>query len=68
MDEKNLGIILDAVAEKIKNLELDIMLKEHDIKRLEEDNRRLNAELDSAENQVLELHRIIMEVKNGKKD
>jgi hypothetical protein len=34
MDEKNLGIILDAVAEKIKNLELDIMLKDHEIANL----------------------------------
>lgn len=70
MDEKNLGIILDAVAEKIKNLKLDISLKNHDIKRLEEDNERLKEELDSMERQILELHKIIekLEAKNGKKD
>ena len=34
MDEKNLGIILDALAEKIKDLELTIKLKDYDIEKL----------------------------------
>ena len=34
MDEKNLGIILDALAEKIKDLELTIKLKEYEIENL----------------------------------
>jgi hypothetical protein len=34
MDEKNLGIILNALAEKIKNLELDIKLRDYEIDNL----------------------------------
>ena len=70
MSDRNLGTILDALAEKIKSLELDIRLKDHDIKRLEEDKKMLKADLDSAEENILELHKVIetLEAKNGKKD
>jgi hypothetical protein len=34
MDERNLGIVLDALAEKIKDLELTIKLKEYEIENL----------------------------------
>jgi hypothetical protein len=34
MDEKNLGIVLDALAEKIKDLELTIKLKDYEIDNL----------------------------------
>lgn len=34
MDEKNLGIVLDALAEKIKELELTISLKDFEIENL----------------------------------
>ena len=34
MDDKNLGIILNAIAEKIKELELTITLKDYEIENL----------------------------------
>ena len=44
MEERNLEIVLDALAEKIKSLETDIMLKDMDISCLKEKNKRLEAE------------------------
>jgi uncharacterized coiled-coil protein SlyX len=70
MDEKNLGIVLDALAEKIKSLELRISVKDHEIQRLNDDIKALTESLDTADRENLELNKIInmLEAKNGKKD
>lgn len=70
MDEKNLGIVLDALAEKIKSLELRISVKDHEIQRLNDDIKALTEALDIADRENLELNKIInrLEAKNGKKD
>ena len=41
MDERNLEIILDAVAEKIRDLKASVMLKDMEIDRLKAENKRL---------------------------
>lgn len=70
MDEKNLGIVLDALAEKIKSLELRISVKDHEIQRLNDEIEALTESLDSADRENLELNKVInmLEAKNGKKD
>lgn len=46
MDERNLEIILDAVAEKIRDLKTSVMLKDMEIDRLKAENKRLEEGLE----------------------
>lgn len=41
MDNKNIETILEALAEKIRDLELELSLRDYDIKKLKEENARL---------------------------
>lgn len=47
MEERNLETVLDAVAEKIRNLKMDLMVKDMEIGRLREANERLKAEVEN---------------------
>lgn len=44
MDQKNLETILEALAEKIRELELMVTLKEHDCERLREEAKKAGEE------------------------
>ena len=45
MDQKNNEIILNTLAEKIRDLELEVSLRDYDIKKLKEENTSLRTEL-----------------------
>ena len=47
MDEKKLSIVLEALAEKIDELEFDLSLRDLDIKRLKEENAELKRQRDA---------------------
>lgn len=47
MEERNLETVLDAVAEKIRNLKMDLMVKDMEIGRLREANEKLKAEVEN---------------------
>ena len=47
MEERNLETVLDAVAEKIRNLKMDLMVKDMEISRLREANEKLKAEVEN---------------------
>lgn len=47
MEERNLETVLDAVAEKIRNLKIDLMVKDMEIGKLQEANERLKAEVEN---------------------
>ena len=42
MDSKNFETILETLAEKIRDLELEVSLRDYDIKKLKEENETLN--------------------------
>jgi FtsZ-binding cell division protein ZapB len=44
MESKDLGIVLETLAEKIRSLEVEVSLRDYDIKRLKEENERLKKE------------------------
>lgn len=44
MDEKKLSTILEALADKIDNLELALSIKDYEIKDLKKENERLKVE------------------------
>jgi hypothetical protein len=41
MDQKNIETILEALVEKIRDLELEVSLRDYDIKKLKEENEKL---------------------------
>lgn len=41
MDQKNIETILESLAEKIRDLELELDLRDYDIKNLKEENAKL---------------------------
>ena len=41
MDQKNIETVLSALAEKIRDLELEVSLREYEIEKLKEENARL---------------------------
>lgn len=43
MSENNLTVILDVLADKIRSLKTDVMLKDMEINRLREENMHLRA-------------------------
>ena len=45
MEQKNIEIILSALAEKISELELEVSLRDYDIKKLKEENTTLRREI-----------------------
>ena len=47
MEDKNLATILDALAEKIRSLKIDLMVKDMEIGKLQEANERLKAEVEN---------------------
>ena len=47
MEERNLETVLDAVAEKIRSLKMDLMVKDMEIGRLREANEKLKAEVEN---------------------
>ncbi len=46
MEEKNLRIVLEVLAEKIASLEVEVSLRDYDIKRLKKENEELRWHLD----------------------
>ena len=45
MDQKNIETVLQALAEKIRDLELEVSLRDYDIKKLNEENANLRTEI-----------------------
>ena len=41
MDQKNIETVLSALAEKIRDLELEVSLREYEIERLKKENEEL---------------------------
>lgn len=46
MDQKNLETILEALAEKIRDLELEVSLRDYEIEKLKKENEELRWHLD----------------------
>lgn len=44
MEEKNTQIILETLAEKIRSLEVEVSLRDYEIRNLKEENERLKKE------------------------
>ena len=61
MDQKNIETVLQALAEKIRDLELEVSLRDYDIKKLNEENASLRTEI----KRVLGLPDSILKKENG---
>lgn len=53
MDQKNIETILEALAEKIRDLELKVSLRDYEINKLKEENERMRKAVEYFEQALL---------------